>query len=126
MIYSFLLACLFICLFVCLFQFWFYFAFLLDIFFIYILNVIPFPGFPSENPLSHPPPPAHQPIHPLPLPCPGIPLQWGIEPSQDQGPVLSLMSHKAILCYICIWSHGSLHVHSLVGGLVPESSGGTG
>jgi hypothetical protein len=27
----------------------------LDIFFIYISNVIPFPGFPSESPLSHPP-----------------------------------------------------------------------
>ena len=34
------------------------------------------------------------------------------------------MSHKAILCYICSWSHGSLHVYSLVGGLVPGSSGG--
>jgi hypothetical protein len=32
------------------------FLFLLDIFFIYISNVIPFPGFPSENPLSHLPP----------------------------------------------------------------------
>jgi hypothetical protein len=37
--------------------------------------------------------------HPLPLPCPGVPLHWG--PSQDQGPLLSLMSHKAILCYKC-------------------------
>jgi hypothetical protein len=26
-----------------------FFSFLLDIFFIYISNVIPFPGFPSEN-----------------------------------------------------------------------------
>jgi hypothetical protein len=32
------------------------FLLLLDIFFIYISNVIPFPGFPSENPLSPPPP----------------------------------------------------------------------
>jgi hypothetical protein len=30
-----------------------FFLFLLDIFFIYILNVIPFPSFPSENSLSH-------------------------------------------------------------------------
>ncbi len=38
------------------------FLFLLDIFFIYISNVIPFPGFPSENPLLlDPPPPAQQP-----------------------------------------------------------------
>jgi hypothetical protein len=35
-----------------------------------------------------------------------------------------LMPNKAILCYICFWSYGSLHVHPLVGGLVPESYGG--
>jgi hypothetical protein len=35
----------------------------------------------------------------------------------------SLISSKAIFCYICTWSHGSLHVYSLVGGLVPGSSG---
>ena len=27
-------------------------------------------------------------------------------------PPLPLMSDKAILCYICIWSPGSLHVYS--------------
>jgi hypothetical protein len=83
----------------------------------------PLSSFPLQNPLSHP----HSPCsltHPLPLPCPCIPLHWG--PSQDQGPLLSLMSHNAILCYICGWSHGSLHVYSLVGGLVPGSSGSTG
>jgi hypothetical protein len=40
--------------------------FLLDMFFIYISNVIHFPGFPSENPLTLYPlplPPAHQPTH---------------------------------------------------------------
>jgi hypothetical protein len=37
--------------------------------------------------------------------------------------LLPLMPDKAILCYICRWSHGSLHVYSLVGGLVRESSG---
>jgi hypothetical protein len=35
-----------------------FFKFLLDIFFVYISNVIYFPCFPSENPLS--PPPTHQ------------------------------------------------------------------
>ena len=35
------------------------FYFLLDIFFIYISNVIPFPGLPSENPFSPPPSPAY-------------------------------------------------------------------
>jgi hypothetical protein len=37
-----------------------------------------------------------------------------------------LMIEQAILCYICWWSHGSLHVCSLVGGLVPGNSGSTG
>jgi hypothetical protein len=34
------------------------------------------------------------------------------------------MSNKAILCYICSWSHGSLYVYYLVGDLVSGSSGG--
>jgi hypothetical protein len=34
------------------------------------------------------------------LPHPHIPLHWGIEPSQDQGPLLPLMPDKVILCYI--------------------------
>ena len=66
------------------------------------------------------------PTNPLLLPGPGIPLHWGIEPSQDQGPLLPLMLGKAILCYICSWSHGTLHVYSLVGGLVPGRSGRSG
>jgi hypothetical protein len=32
------------------------------------------------------------------------------------------MPDKAILCYKNGWSHGSLQVYSLVGGLEPESS----
>jgi hypothetical protein len=36
---------------------------LLDIIFICISNVIPFSGFPSENPHPLPPLPVHQPIH---------------------------------------------------------------
>jgi hypothetical protein len=36
------------------------------------------------------------------------------------------MPDKAILGYMCIWSHGSLYVYSLVGGLVPGSMGGGG
>jgi len=64
--------------------------------------------------------------NPLLLPCPGILLHWDIKPSQDQDPLLSLKSHKAIFCYICGWSQGSLHVYSLVGDLVPGSYGSTG
>jgi hypothetical protein len=55
-----------------------------------------------------------------------ISLHWGIKPPQDQGPPLPLMSDKAIFCYICIWSHGFLHVHSLIGGLIPGSPGWSG
>ena len=38
--------------------------------------------------------------------------------------LLPLIPNKAILCYMCGWSHESLHVYSLVGGLIPGSSGG--
>jgi hypothetical protein len=64
------------------------------------------------------------PTHPFRHFCPPISLHWAIEPSQDRGPLLPLMPNKAILCYIYGWSHGTLHVYSLVGGLVPGSSGG--
>ena len=95
------------------------------IFFIYISSVIPFPSFLSKNSLS-PPPSSCSPTHPLLLSGPGSPLHWGIEPSQDQQPLLPLMTDQAILCYICNWSHGSLYVQFLVGGLVPGSFEVTG
>jgi hypothetical protein len=75
----------------------------------------------SRSPLQKPPfPPsffclyegAPQPTHPLLPSQTGISLHWGIKPPQDQGPLLSLMSNKAILCHICSWNHGSLHVYS--------------
>ena len=89
--------------------------------------ISPFPCYPFHN-LSIPSflsslPFAPPPTHPLPPHHSSIPLRWGIKPPQDQGPPLPLISDKAILYYICIWSHGSLHVYSLVGGLVPGSSG---
>ena len=99
--------------------------FSLKIFFIYISNVIPFPGFPSKYPQSHLPC-TRSTTHSLLLPCTAIPLHWGIEATLGQEPFLPLMSNKAILCYICGWRHGSLHVYSLVGGLVPWSLRGTG
>jgi hypothetical protein len=72
---------------------------------------IPFPFTPCSS------------THPHLLPGPGIPPHWVTEPSQDQG-LLPLMTDKAILCYICSWSHESHHVYSLIGDLVPGSSGG--
>ena len=68
----------------------------------------------------------HPPIYSLLPYCPSIPLHWGIKSPQDQGPPLPLIPDKAIHCYICSWSHGSLHVYSWVGGLVPGRSGGRG
>lgn len=60
-------------------------------------------------------------IHPS---TPGIPLLQGNEHPQAQGPLLPLMSNKAIFCHICTQSHGSLRMYSLVGGPVTVSSGG--
>jgi hypothetical protein len=84
---------------------------------------------PSWKTPIHPPSPCfYEGIHlpTLPPHLPSIPLLWGIEPSQHQGPILPFMSDKAILCDKCSWSHGSLHVYSLVGGLDAGISGGGG
>jgi hypothetical protein len=110
-------------------------SFFLSFLFIYwiliYLHFKPFPRFPSGNPLSHPPTPCFYegdplPTQPLQPSHPDIPLHWGIKPPQAQGPLLPLMSNKAILCHIQSWSHGSLHVYSFVGGPVPGSSGWSG
>ena len=76
----------------------------------------PFPVSPPGSPYPIFPPPASLRVltHPLPPPYSGIPLHWGMEPSQEQGPLFPLMPNKAILCYIRSWSHGTLHVYSLI------------
>jgi hypothetical protein len=107
------------------------FRFLLDIFFIYISNVIPFSSYSRpQNPLqtsfpcfSEGVPPT---THPFPPPHLSIPIHRGIEPSQDQEPPFLLMPNKAILCYIYGWSHGSPHVYSLFCGLLTLRSGVSG
>jgi hypothetical protein len=89
----------------------------------------PFPVSPLKNPSPILSPPAsmrvftHLLTHSHLPPCPGIPPHWGMEPSQDQGSLFPLMSESAILRYICSWSHGTLYVYYLVGGLVPGSAG---
>jgi hypothetical protein len=61
--------------------------------------------------------------HPLLPPCSRFHYTGAsTEPSQDQGPLLPLMFDKAILCYICSWSH----VYTFVDSLVSGSSGGSG
>jgi hypothetical protein len=101
------------------------------IFYLFTFQMLsPFPVSNSRPPPSYPPSPCfyegslHVPTHPPPPPWHDIPLQWGIESSKDQGPSLLLMPNKAILCYICSWSYGSLHMYFLVGDLVPGNSGG--
>jgi hypothetical protein len=105
-------------------------SFLLVILFIYISMLSPFPVSHLQTPYPIPLSPDSMRVlpasDPVPPHHPGIPLHWSIEPSQNQGPLLPVMHNKAILCYICIWSHGSLHVYSLVSGLVLGSSGGRG
>jgi len=62
-------------------------------------------------------------LHPLPPHPSSIPLHCGIKPPQEQMLPVPLMSDEVILCYIYIWSPGSLHIHSLVGSLVSGSFG---
>jgi hypothetical protein len=86
------------------------FFFIIIRYFLYLhFKFYPLSSFPSKN----------SPI-PLPLPLltnPATPtsLSWhsptlGHRISQDQRSILSLISHKSILCYICRWSLVSLHV----------------
>jgi hypothetical protein len=58
-----------------------------------------------------------------PLTCPLLPHHPNFSLCWGQGSLLPFMTDKVVLCYICSWSHRSLHVYSLIGGFVPESSG---
>jgi hypothetical protein len=77
--------------------------FLIHIFFIYLSNVIPFPGFPCKILLSHP-------LPLLPNPPTHASLFW--HPTLGHGafpgtrPLLPLMTSKAILCYIAAGAMG--------------------
>ena len=64
--------------------------FLLDNFNLHF-KCYPLSWFPLRK-LPSPPPSCCSPTYPLSLPGPGIPLYWGIEPSQDQGTLLPLMT----------------------------------
>ena len=75
----------------------------------------PFPIFPlcfaSMKVLLHPL--THSHLTPLNIPYTGT----------SNLPPLLVMSDKAILYYVCIWSPSFLHIYSLVGGLLPGNSG---
>jgi hypothetical protein len=101
--------------------------------FVYILNDNPLPGYPSTNPS---PPQSQSSLSPFlfasmrVLPHPPISNSLLQHPPmlQHQTSTRSRASHfcqprQASATYVCIWSHGFLHVHSLVGGLVSESTG---
>jgi len=109
-----------------------FFSLLQGIFLFTCQMLSPFLVSPPETCYPILPPPAsmrmlpHPPTACLLLPHPDIPLHWGIEPSQDQRLLLPLVPNKAILYYICSWSHGTLHVYALFGCLVPGSSGESG
>ena len=114
-------------------QLWKYiFYFKLDIFFIFISNVIPFPSFLVESPYPIPPLPTsmrvflYSPTHSC-LPDLAFPYTGALSLHRTKGFSFHwLMPDKVILCYICSWSCGSFYVYSLVGGLVPGSSVGRG
>jgi hypothetical protein len=104
-----------------------FFSFLfggVDIFFTYISNVIHFTGFPSRNPLSHAPNPCFCESAPQP---PTKSCLSALAFSNNTR-ALSLHRTKGLSSSWCqtMPSSESLHVYSLVGGLVPGSSGGSG
>jgi len=47
----------------------------------------------------------------------------GIQPWKNQGLLLPLVPNKAILCYICSWSHRVVYANSLNGSLIPGNPG---
>jgi hypothetical protein len=100
----------------------------LNIFYIYISDVIPFPGVRSGTAYPIPPPLASMWVLPhLPtyfcLPAMAIPYTGASNP--PSGPrLLPLMFNETILCHICGQSHRSLQGYSLVSSPVPGSSEG--
>jgi hypothetical protein len=86
----------------------------------------PFPVVVPPNPLPHPPFPASMRVLPHPLIHSHLPHSpaFSYTGASSLHRTITWRPYKAILCYICGWSHGSLHVYFLVGDLVPGSSEG--
>ena len=93
-----------------------------------IIYILHFKCYPlSQFPLQKSTILSHLPPLPKPntlIPGPGILLYRGVEPSQDQGLLLPLMTDQAIFCYKYRQSHKFHHVFSLNGDIVPRSSKG--
>jgi hypothetical protein len=86
------------------------FLFLFIRYFLYFhFKFYPISSFPFWEPLIL----SHSPCsltHPHLIPCPGVPLHRGTQPSTGQVLFLSLIYHKAILCYKC----GFLNVFTVI------------
>jgi hypothetical protein len=80
-----------------------FFFFVLDIFFIYISNVIPFPGFPSKNPLSPPRSLICQSWHSFPYGLLAYTLEYRCYRHIQKAQILFFK----ILFILCMWVHCS-------------------
>ena len=106
----------------CFVFYWIFYVFTFQMLFPFLIS-------PLETPSSLPAPSVSMRMLLLPYTPTSPPrhsLILGNGPFTYQGLLLLLMPDKAILCYICSWSHGSLHVYSFIGGLVPGRNGRSG
>ena len=83
---------------------WIFYLFTFQIFLFFLFSPPKISYLIPPAPLSVLPHPSTYAHHPH------ILLHWRIVPSHDQAPLLPLMTDKALFCYICSWSHWSLHV----------------
>jgi hypothetical protein len=109
-------VCVCVCVCVCVYGYFIYLQFKC-----YPPSLFPLhkPGLPFPSPYFYE---GAHPRHPLHFTALALPCTGASSLHRTKGLPSQLMPNKAILCYICNWSHGSLHVFSLVGGLVPGSS----
>lgn len=101
-----------------------FFSFLLDIFLYLYFKCYSPSRFPVHKPPSNPlllPYTGVTHIHSL--YCPHIPLHWESNLDKSKGFPFHWCPNKAIFCYICSWSPGSVHILSFGSGFVPGSSG---
>lgn len=105
--------------------FFLFIKFLLDIFLYLHFKCYSPSRFPVHKPPFPPLPLTHMGIPSIHLPYRPhhIPLHWGSNLGRTKDFPFLWCTNKAILCYICSWSPGSVHVQSFSSGLVPRNSG---